>query len=418
MHSLLRAVFLSIFISVVSFAGVFPDFGYTPPADWTGSTFVLSQNYPASPSSPQVFPWESIDYTQNPIGYLNAVITYCYEGNLAADFKPEKNTIRTWFHAPWLHYGPNGREFVNGLTRERISRPYELSATQTQSWRNFAVGFYNAPGGYTLGTVWANPNAPKVSGVAFPEGTVSFKLLFTTAPVASVPMLAGSPEWAADIDRSSTAAAVLANKVRLLQIDIAVKDKRSNCGGWIFGTFHYDASIPAASPWLKLRPLTLQWGNDPKLTPAMFHAGTKPLESWVNPNSPLTIYRQNPPSGATPPNTFGWAGRGNGPVDNPVSACMSCHGTAQIPAAASMIPTASLPDSGKLHWFRNLAPHEAFSSGSESLDFSLQLGVGIQNFQAAHATGPASIQMKGAPVSSPAQDGQPAVKEHLFTRDL
>lgn len=36
-------------------------------------------------------------------------------------------------------------------------------------------------------------------------------------------------------------------------------------------------------------------------------------------------------------------------------------------------------------WFRNLRVGEAFTSGSQSLDFSLQLGVGIQNHDGAKA---------------------------------
>jgi hypothetical protein len=178
------------------------------------------------------------------------------------------------------------------LTGERASRPFELSATQTQSYHNYAVGFYNDKGGYTIGQFWKDPAAPNTKGVNFPEGTVSFKLLFTTAPASTAPFLAHSPEWVADINRSQNVAAIAATKVRLLQIDIAVKDARSSCGGWIFGTFHYDDAIVGKTPWEKVRALTLLWGDDPTLTETLARGGAKPKESWVNSASPLVKYHK------------------------------------------------------------------------------------------------------------------------------
>ena len=46
-----------------------------------------------------------------------------------------------------------------------------------------------------------------------------------------------------------------------------------------------------------------------------------------------------------------------------------------------MVPPASLPEAEKLRWFRNLRVGEPFDAGSQSLDFSLQLSVGLQNFK-------------------------------------
>ena len=101
----------------------------------------------------------------------------------------------------------------------------------------------------------------------------------------------------------------------------------------------------------------------------------------MNGESPFFKYRSNPPAGATPPNVFGWAGRGNGPVDNPVSSCLSCHMTAQSPPRSNIFPpdTPSTTDADRLRWFRNLAPGESFDSGTTDLDFSLQLARGIEN---------------------------------------
>ena len=82
-----------------------------------------------SPSLEQ--PWKAIDFRQQPAAYMQAVIDYCYEGNLEVEFRGQDNATRKWYHAPWLHPGPNGREFTHGLTGERLSRTRELAATQS-----------------------------------------------------------------------------------------------------------------------------------------------------------------------------------------------------------------------------------------------------------------------------------------------
>lgn len=401
--NLLSIGLLTVAVRGDSFSGV----TYNSPAGWDGPQFAFSQNYPAVEPAPGPLPWESIQFQDQPAAYAMAVLNYCFEGNVGVDFDPQKNTQRSWVHAPWLR-----REFVRGLTRERTSQPFELAATQDKAARNFAVGFYNDRGGYEIGRVWKDHQAPAYDHVAFPEGTVSFKLLFTTASVADVPFLQGSPEWYADLDRSADPAKIKSNKIRLLQIDIAVRDARSFCGGWVFGTFHFDSSLPGSDPWQKLRPLTLLWGNDPFLTQTMFEQGTKPVESWVNADSPVVKYRSHPPAGVHPPRTLGWAGRGNGPVDNPVSSCLSCHGTAQLPAKSNMTPPNNATEQERLRWFRNLAPHSPFDAGSKTLDFSLQLAVGLQNFQQAQTAGTHAVAAFGAKVLV-----NPLPGEFRFTRD-
>jgi hypothetical protein len=377
---------LLIFAAASALAGVFPDCSYSPPPGWNPTAgdpvFVLSQDYPTTdPSSSLAQPWKAIDFHQQPAAYMQAVIDYCYEGNVDVQFRGQDNTTRRWYHAPWLDPGPNGREFTHGLTGERSSRPGELAATQTNGFHNFAVGLYNEAGGYVIGRVWADPNHPDASKAAFPEGTVAFKLLFTTATKDQVPYLDGAPEWIADTERSNDANQIRGNKVRLLQIDIAVKDNRSNKGGWVFGTFQFDKSVAAQDPWRQITPVTLMWGDDPTFIPANYdpaHANI-PQESWINGAAPVVVYRSGLPQSSTAPHVLGWAGRGNGPVDNPVFSCLSCHSLAEQPKAAKNLPSGS--DQQKLHWFRNLSPLEPFDNDGQhkSLDFSLQLAVGIDN---------------------------------------
>ena len=67
------------------------------------------------------------------------------------------------------------------------------------SYQTWAVAYYNEPGGYTVGQVWADPNAPNKDLADFPEGTVCFKLLLTETPVAEAPYLENSLTWTANI---------------------------------------------------------------------------------------------------------------------------------------------------------------------------------------------------------------------------
>jgi hypothetical protein len=154
----------------------------------------------------------------------------------------------------------------------------------------------------------------------------------------------------------------------------------------------YDKSLPAATPqarWFNLTPVGLQWGNDPDVT----SPGDPDLdESWINPAVPAPFAGH-----------AGLHGRLNGPVDNPLSACMSCHSTAQVKSDATsfgayksvgLVPNAACTPAQKQQWFRNLPGSEPFgrTTGANfcelsspplgtppmyALDYSLQLQLGL-----------------------------------------
>lgn len=365
-----------VLTALVTFAGgaagqepAFPSFRGQPLAGWTGPVFELSQDYPSSLPAAGSQPWKQHDFETQSAAYLQSVLGYVLEGNVEVDWRVQQNPVRAWYHAPWMHAGENGREFVRGLTRERTSHPRVLHPRQATDVANFAVSVYNARGGYVIGRVWRDPENPDPSLARFPEGTVAAKLLFTTATSAQVPYLRKAFRWRAHVNRENGAARPI-QYVRLLQIDVAVRDSRANATtGWVFGTFVYDGYASGASPWERMVPVGLMWGNDPELTPERYEDGERPRQSVV----------LNPTVGV--PLRLGWLGRLNGPVDNPRSACLSCHATAQLETRSPMVPPTRLSDAEKLRWFRNVKAAQAFDAGEQSLDYSLQLQEGIRRFR-------------------------------------
>jgi hypothetical protein len=361
------ACFFTVQISEVRAQNDFPDAHDDPIPGWTGPVFKLRQDYPSTPPPSENYPWKQFNFRTQPLDYLRSVLQYAYEGNIAVNWEVQNNTVRGWYHAPWLHFGNNGREFVHGLTRERSSRPRELHPQQTQFARNYAVSVYNPPGGYIIGQVWADPDSPNAAAARFPDGTVAIKLLFTQASVAQVPFLKNTVEWQGHL-ANATGTTRSIQTARLLQVDVAVRDTRANSTtGWVFGTFAYDGEAAGATPWERMVPVGLMWGNDPTLTPQRFNSGSRPTQTFINPD-------------VRTPQHLGWLGRLNGPVDNPVSACLSCHSTAQHRPARSPFPPTGASDTEKMRWFRNIRSGQPFDQGQISLDYSLQLAQGIENF--------------------------------------
>jgi hypothetical protein len=383
--SIIRATFFVAAIAAPAHAGTFPDSHDQVPSSWRGNVFRLSQQFPASDPSKAmpapIYPWQAFDFRTQPAQYIKAVYDYVQEGNREVDWAVQDNAVRRWYHAPWMHYGDKGREYVRGMTRERTTpapaQPGkgELGPQQTACSQNWAVGFLNAPGGYTLGQVWADPNAPDPLKAVFPEGTVAAKLLFTAATVEQAPYLNDTLEWDANIDQLFAGdpncrftGGRKVQKVRLLQMDLAIRDRRANDStGWVFATYSYDGSRGGAGWWDRMVPVGVMWGNDPKLDQAAFNTGTRVKESWINPD-------------LRTPQHLGFLGRLNGPVDNPISACLSCHMTAEVPARSPMTPPPPT-NPNLMRWFDNMPAGNSFDQRAIGTDYNLQISNGIQNFQ-------------------------------------
>jgi hypothetical protein len=120
--------------------------------------------------------------------------------------------------------------------------------------------------------------------------------------------------------------------------------------GWIFATYSYDGSRGGAGWWDRMVPVGAMWGNDPSLDKAASGAGARVKESWINPDSRT-------------PQHLGFLGRLNGPVDNPASACLSCHMTAEVPARSGIMPPANSAD--PMRWFANMPAGDSFDQRSD-----------------------------------------------------
>ncbi|KAH7217186.1 hypothetical protein BKA60DRAFT_648296 [Fusarium oxysporum] len=373
-------------------------------------------------------PWLKVDYEKDPEQFAKTIREYCFDGNVEKDFRLNENTVRDWYHAPWMHYrDPNSncteREPINGFTFERATPAGEFAATQKDTLQNWAVGFYNATGATVFGDMWKDPDNPDFSqNKEFPVGTCVFKILLNNSTPEQMPIQDGAPTMHAVISKSTSNGKErndFASPLRLIQVDFAVVDKRSPIG-WVFGTFMYNKDEPGKGPWDRLTLVGLQWGNDHWLTNKVYeetkaeHHVAKPRECYINPKAEKIRIRE----GGTRP-TWGWNGRMNGPADNFISACASCHSTSTshpmyngkvkngvkqtygmvppLTMAASPQPKPGNTFSDVMIYFRNVMggvpfdegvnpknPDEydpSYKSKVKSADYSLQLQVGWANYK-------------------------------------
>lgn len=407
----------------VQCSGWFPDWiSSNPPPQETA--FQISQGYPLgkavienseivgySPLDPPASrPWMSHDFrnTAQADDYAQALLDYAFDGLRKYEWDPNRRreigafVQPNWFHAPMMHTNPNNRrEPLKGVTSERSLRSNENSWVN-QSLRTYAVGFYDQTAGYTIGQVYGSkdPSLADPTKSEFIENAYIFKLIFAeydpSKIVTSLDPLVNSPEWEIQ-DVSSPSGALI--KIRLIQVDVAVKDPRASETGWVFGTYAYDKDIiptrmdpndsSLPDSWHRLTPVGLQWGADLNAVPF----GSAPIsETWINPTLPQVWLDR-----------IGLGDRLNGPIDNPASSCMSCHATAQVDVskanrngsiadftAGRMLPPNSCSTSERQQWYRNFngtAPFGDFDNNCTesttpnpdlvSLDYSLQLSVGL-----------------------------------------
>lgn len=400
---------------------------------------------------PSLHAWQQIDFHTDWQGYMNAVKSELHASGLGLG---NRNVVLApgaeWWIAPWMDYGSNGRESLQGLTKERGPDAGDLSPSSTRGAQVWAIGFYNREGAKALHDVFLDPCNPSrpPAGWTFPDGTVSFKLLFTDASTTEVPWLTGAPEVEAMIDPAGSSSEPHApgerqrRVLRLLQVDIATRDPQSPFG-WVFGTFVWQDR--QSDLFGDLVPVGLMWGNDPA-------AGAEPMGAFATlPSTRLNAAlagilwkgQQAWPGRPWP----GFEGRLNGPADNLRSSCLSCHSLAQWPRSRALgilpRPTArytlqALADPARraelrTGWMRDVRggeltdPTEAAPAagwgGATPLDYSLQLEASFSRLCDACKDGvlmgatPAVCRVAGtrSQVTTP-NCPAPGLLEHLFGR--
>jgi hypothetical protein len=354
------------------------------PTEWPKGKprFALAADYAKAGKAwqdPAQRPWKNMDLRdpKQREKFAALVLEYFYVGMVDQSIKdpelildPAKNKERAWCHMPWLNVGDNGREVFHGLTRERDLEPSPIypNAPWGSDW---GVGFYNAPGCRSLENIWGTKDKPKavpsfaksnygktVPQAFFADGTMAVKVLFTTADFSA---LDGTLTWTGHVNPKQNSTVREVAPVRLLQIDIAVKD--TTLGGtyadidhWVMTTYYYDKSyefVPSglfpksrnlkakAHPgWLRMRPVGVQLGlGTPEDGHSFIFADAK---------------------------TNGAKGRLNGPADNPKSSCLTCHGA----AGASPFVTPGI------------VQHSAYQAkAATALEFSQQLALAKRNYE-------------------------------------
>lgn len=362
---------------------------------YNGSTVALPwrTDLPAAPGTAS-HAWEAVPLTSWQ-AYMAAVLSEIRASGLRlSGDRIVMNPTAEWWITPWMDFGDNGRERNLGLTKERNAGLHDLSPTSAAGAQVWAVGFYNREGASAVGKVFAdgcNPVFP-TGAAAFPAKTASFKLLYTTADPAQVTYLAGGPQVTAYI--GATVASRAARPVRLLQMDIAVKDARSPTG-WVFGTYIWKGPRTGDGLLDNLVPVGLAWGNDPTAAASPRNAFATLNQTRLDPALAGIVWRG--PGQTWPERPWpGFQGRLNGPADNLRSSCLSCHALAQWPRSPtlSIVPnattyslarlnTASVRNDLRAKYMTNVAggaltrPSEASPTpawaGATSLDYSLQL---------------------------------------------
>jgi hypothetical protein len=178
----LLLLFQALSIRNAAALGKFPSSLDPIPRNYKGPIFQINDDYPNKlPDKEDIKGWNAIDPIKNPVDYITNIKNYCLEGQLASNWNGFGNKIRKWYHAPWLHVGNYGREFIYGLSKEGVShRTFSIKNNNgnTQVW---ALTLFNPISAYTIGEVWKNPAYPKMGNISFNDGSVIFKLLFTNS---------------------------------------------------------------------------------------------------------------------------------------------------------------------------------------------------------------------------------------------
>lgn len=335
----------------------------------------------------QSYGWQSQDFTSDWKAYMASILTEIKAAGVSIrNGRIVMNQKADWWIAPWMDFGRSGRERINGLTAERGPDAGDLSPTSSKGYETWAIGWYNRPGAFGLRQIFADPCDPQVpAGWRFPDQTASFKLLFSNASTTEVTYLVGAPEVEADTKRNNDP--LKTTRLRLIQLDVAVRDPSAHDTGWVMGTYVWRGPAKGDGLFDNLVPVGLMWGNDPRVLNADWAAFAAVKQSKINEDLAGVIWQGN--GVLWPERPFpGFQGRLNGAADNLRSSCISCHAMAQwrrgpLGLAPSYPINPKLPPQSVQvlvdSYFRNILGGKLVdpASGQTPLDYSLQLEAGF-----------------------------------------
>lgn len=424
-RAILCATVLGLF-PVLAYAGTCERFAdkYSTAYDTPQGRITLTwrTDYPGSTVT-RAYRWESIRFEDDWRGYAHAVLSDFRDAGLTLhDGRLQLPGNSPWWIAPWMDYTANGRERVNGLTKERNPDAFDLSPTSPSGPQVWAIGWYNTEGAQALGQVFASPCNPALPAIGqpgweFPDRTVSVKFLFTNAKGLSY--LGGSPE-ALVANRGAKAP----ERFQLLQVDFSVRDKRASQTGWVMGTFVWKGPPTGDGLFDNLVPVGVMWGNDPGRFDVNWHRTIPAEQSRINPDLAGVLWEG--PVSPWPHRPYaGFQGRLNGPADNMRSSCVSCHALAQWPRHKDLrlLPTYPVGPNGPEpaltegeiisivgKYFGNTRGGELVDPDVQArpLDYSLQLEAGLTRMCAACRDGALT-----GPTPSLCRDGVPSVSAQI-----
>lgn len=335
--------------------------------------FKLRADYDEIQPNAEARPWKGMDISneQNAQKFAQLVLDYFYD-SLAQDANNAENNFNAqgipatkvqWCHLPWLNVGDSGREMIHGLTKERDlekSEIYpEVNSTKDKEGSDWGIGFYNDIACTVANRVYGSSKnalaSPDFTKSNFPDGSVSVKVLFTTA---NLDALKDSYSLVANVSLPKSTSKRL-RKVKMIQIDVAVKDStlkgvNRDADGWMMTSFYYDAAYTAPSRHKftgvlsglsKMRPIGIQTGFEPANSIIFKGSKTNSENNQYYGNKPMLM---------------------NGPADNPKASCLSCHGAAGT--AVKMVPG-----------IKDFAHYNKVKRSG--LDFSQQLALGKRNHE-------------------------------------
>jgi hypothetical protein len=308
--------------------GRFPDYVDLVPSVSRDAGFKLSQTYPAV-CPPRVKRTVAEDRLprrrQARSRYLMALRAYIYEGMIAADFRPGRQSGAPLVSRALDVAGKRPREFLRGMTR---TRPISGARARDQNDPHRAElgrGLYNDAGAVCRSARSGRTRfAPDPGAGKFRRGHRGREdSVFRSdcRRLHRTRLLAGSRAWIVK-SRHCTRKPLKKGigtcdccQMDVAAVRIRAPPTRAGCSARLRST-RTSAGNTGWTSWCG----RLMWGADPKL---LASSGQKPSRTQVNRRRRRTAL-----------NHLGWGGRMNGPVDIPRSSVSDATAPAQVPKCA------------------------------------------------------------------------------------